>query len=145
MEKSNLLYRVLSSVFFKNANVKAGKMMGKSVLLFSLLKEALQKAGEAGGPKVLIEKILKKVTLIGRLLKAYLTGEYREISKATILKLVATLVYFVSPVDLIPDFLFGLGLADDLALLTWVINSIEEDLQKFEAWETNENLYYGKK
>jgi uncharacterized membrane protein YkvA (DUF1232 family) len=145
MEKSNLIYRVLSSVFFKNANVKAGKMMGKSVLILNLLKESIQKASEAGGPKALLDKIINKVTLIGRLIKAYIAGDYREVSKGTLLKMVASLIYFVSPIDLIPDFLYGLGLADDLALLSWVINSIEEDLTKFEEWEAKESFSFTKK
>ena len=38
--------------------------------------------------------------------------------------LVAALGYFVLPVDLIPDFIFGLGFTDDIAVLTAAITAV---------------------
>lgn len=41
------------------------------------------------------------------------------------LKLVTALVYFISPIDLVPDFIVGAGgVFDDIALAAYVINSI---------------------
>lgn len=39
--------------------------------------------------------------------------------------LLAALAYFVMPVDIIPDFIFGLGFTDDLAVLTAAITAIQ--------------------
>ena len=39
--------------------------------------------------------------------------------------LLAALAYFVMPVDMIPDFLIGLGFTDDLAVLTAAITAIQ--------------------
>lgn len=135
MNNFDLISKVLKSVFFRKATGKAGKMAGNSFLILNLIKEALGKASQNGGSKGIIDKILAKITLFGRLLKAYIQGDYREIPKETILKILASFIYFISPLDFIPDLLPVLGLTDDLALLIWVSKSIDADLIKFEEWE----------
>ncbi len=136
MAKSDLLSSVLGSIFFKSATKKAGKMFGSSVLILKLIQQVIEKASSLGGSKALINNILGKVTTLGRLLKCYISGQYREVSTKTLLKIMAAFIYFLSPLDLIPDVLPVLGLTDDLALLTWVISGINEDLENFLAWET---------
>lgn len=70
-----------------------------------------------------------------RLLRAWMKGEYTEVPHATLLPLVAALIYFVFILDLVPDFLFWVGLLDDSAVLTYVLTRFNKDLQDFEAWE----------
>jgi uncharacterized membrane protein YkvA (DUF1232 family) len=135
MANKDLISRVLDSIFFKKATGKAGKVAGSSFLILKLLKEALEKASNNKGNKGIIDLILVKLTLLGRLIKAFVKGEYREVPTETLLKILASFIYFISPIDLLPDFLPVLGLTDDLALLGWVVNSISVDLDKFEEWE----------
>jgi uncharacterized membrane protein YkvA (DUF1232 family) len=47
---------------------------------------------------------------------------------------VAALLYFVTPLDAIPDWLFGIGLVDDLAVLAWVLRTWQEELAAFQQW-----------
>ena len=49
--------------------------------------------------------------------------------------IVASLIYFVSPIDLIPDFILGFGLIDDATVLAWTIKACASDLAAFIAWE----------
>jgi uncharacterized membrane protein YkvA (DUF1232 family) len=135
MANKDLISRVLESVFFRKATGKAGKMAGSSFMILKLLKDALEKASNNKGNKGVVDLILVKLTLLGRLIKAFVKGEYREIPTETLLKILASFIYFISPIDLLPDFLPVLGLTDDLALLGWVVNSITVDLDKFEEWE----------
>ena len=51
------------------------------------------------------------------------------------MSIVAWLIYFVMPVDAIPDFILALGLVDDAALLGWVLSSVRTDLERFVEWE----------
>jgi uncharacterized membrane protein YkvA (DUF1232 family) len=44
-------------------------------------------------------------------------------------------VYFVMPVDLIPDFIAGLGFVDDAALLARTMKSVKSDIDDFKTWE----------
>jgi uncharacterized membrane protein YkvA (DUF1232 family) len=72
------------------------------------------------------------------MVKAYASGEYRIIPWSTIIKIVAVLIYFISPIDVIPDFLPVVGLTDDLALVMWLFSSLKTDLENFIAWEKGE-------
>jgi uncharacterized membrane protein YkvA (DUF1232 family) len=135
MPNADLISRVLDSIFFKKAAGKAGKVAGSSFLILKLLKEALEKAAKNKGNKGVIDLILVKLTLLGRLIKAFVKGEYKQVPTETLLKILASFIYFISPIDLLPDFLPVLGLTDDLALLGWVVSSITADLDKFEEWE----------
>lgn len=48
----------------------------------------------------------------------------------------AGLIYFVSPVDLIPDVIPVIGLTDDAVVLGFVIRTVRQELEAFMAWET---------
>lgn len=72
-----------------------------------------------------------------RLLKAYASGAYQALPKRSLIALVAALAYFLMPADVVPDFITGIGLFDDMALLGWVLKSLRTDLKKFEQWEKN--------
>ena len=51
-----------------------------------------------------------------------------------LLAVVAALVYFVMPLDLVPDWLLGVGLLDDLAVLAWVLRTWEDELDAYRTW-----------
>jgi uncharacterized membrane protein YkvA (DUF1232 family) len=136
MSTGDLISKVLKSIFFKSATGKAGKIVGNPLLILNLLKNAIQKATDSKDLSGILGVILKKVMLLGRLIKAYAKGDYRELPTGSLVKILAALIYFVSPIDLLPDFLPVIGLTDDLALIGWVGNSLAEDISKFEEWET---------
>ena len=45
------------------------------------------------------------------------------------------IIYFVSPIDLIPDVIAGIGFIDDAAVIGLVVMQIKADLDNFLAWE----------
>lgn len=49
--------------------------------------------------------------------------------------IVAFLIYFLWPVDLIPDFRGPAGYVDDAALLVFVLGLVKEELDDFLQWE----------
>lgn len=138
-KNDNLIGRILSSVFYKSSTGKAGKMLQNPKGLLDLLKSVLTKANDGSAGGVLGSIKNKFITLVS-LVKAYATGEYRDISRTSVLAVVAALVYFLSPIDLIPDFIPMFGFADDIALLTFVFGRIREEIEKFELWEMNKDL-----
>lgn len=69
------------------------------------------------------------------LVRAWLDGRYSEISAKSIVLLVAALAYFVAPVDAIPDFVPGIGLFDDVAVLSFVAVQLKQELDAFKAWQ----------
>ncbi|HBX54170.1 YkvA family protein [Pseudomonas sp. UBA2684] len=72
--------------------------------------------------------------LLQGLCLAWLRGEYRGISSQALLAVVAALLYFVTPLDALPDWLLGVGLIDDLAVLAWVLRTWNDELTAFRAW-----------
>ncbi len=133
-ETKNLLLRVIESAFYKSALRKAPRLAKNAHSLLNLLKSALVKV-QSLGVGTTFDLLREKVVVLGSLLKAYATGEYRNIEFQNVLKVVAGFIYFISPIDLIPDFLPYVGLTDDVALLMFIIKSISNEIEKFEQWK----------
>lgn len=81
-----------------------------------------------------LEEHLETVKLMFALIKAYWSGEYRQIPWFTIAAIVAALLYVLSPLDLIPDFIPVIGLMDDAMVLAACLKLVKKDLAQFEAW-----------
>lgn len=68
------------------------------------------------------------------MMRAWMKGEYHGISRQTIAVLAATALYFVSPIDVIPDWILGLGQIDDAAVIAIAMNSLRGQLELYRAW-----------
>lgn len=69
-----------------------------------------------------------------RLLRAYGEGRYRAVSGKNLALAGLGLLYLVSPLDVVPDFL-PIGFTDDAAVIGFVLRKIRTELTAFEAWE----------
>jgi uncharacterized membrane protein YkvA (DUF1232 family) len=67
--------------------------------------------------------------------RAYARGDYRQVSKSTIILIAAALTYFVSPIDAIFDSLPLGGFLDDAAVLAWVVSEVRAEIEAFRLWE----------
>ncbi len=99
--------------------------------LLALLGDALRKAYAKRGALV---KVFEDFLLLFRLVKAWVLGEYREIPRQVILWAVLAILYFLSPLDAIPDLLPG-GLFDDVMVISFILKRIKTDLDRFSDWE----------
>ncbi|MCT8190748.1 DUF1232 domain-containing protein [Pseudomonas monteilii] len=88
------------------------------------------------GPR--IGQLREDVKLLQSLCLAWWRGEYRAISPKALVTIVAGLLYFVSPIDAIPDWLLGVGLLDDIAVLGWVLKTVADELARFRAWRDSQ-------
>ena len=82
-----------------------------------------------------IARIQDDILALLRFLKAWVKRDYVKMPWRSLLYAVAALVYFVNPIDLVPDALLGLGFVDDVAVVTAVMTAIRNDLKRFIAWE----------
>lgn len=69
------------------------------------------------------------------MVKASVLGKYKIQSPRVFIILLAAIIYFLNPLDLIPDFIPALGLTDDLAVLAWVYQAAYAEVQAFQKWE----------
>ncbi|WP_460912355.1 YkvA family protein [Spirosoma areae] len=133
MTNQRLITRILSSIFFKRANIGAVRYARNTRSLLELIREALNKSGGLSGAN--ISAFREQLSIVTRLLKAYASGEYRQLPWKTLIRIIAVLIYFVSPIDILPDFLPIIGLSDDIALMLWLFSGIRDDIEKFRQWE----------
>ncbi|GHH98942.1 YkvA family protein [Neobacillus kokaensis] len=113
---------------------KAKEYMHDKEKAENLLYKAINKANDRKGR---LTEVWEKLQLLFEAFKAWIKGDYREIPAKSIITIIATIIYFVSPVDLIPDFIVGLGLFDDAAVIGFAIKQVVSDLDKFKAWKMN--------
>lgn len=84
---------------------------------------------------------ISKIPVIIRMIKsATRKGGYKPHLKDVILPGLA-LVYLVSPIDIIPDWIPVIGVLDDLAILTFAIPLLVKEAEKFVAWEASNKSY----
>jgi uncharacterized membrane protein YkvA (DUF1232 family) len=122
---------------FKRFEEKAKKYTENPKEINGLLKKALHKANNKKGS---LTEVWDKLQLFIELIKAWSKGDYQDISKKTIIMIVATVIYFVSPIDLVPDFIVGLGIFDDVALIGFTAKQISTELDRFKNWKDNRSI-----
>ena len=103
------------------------------------VKETLGKEDE-------IKKLFKRVKVLAKycndlceifeLLRDRVAGVYRETPWTTIAALTGALIYVLSPIDLILDFIPVIGFLDDAVVLGLAIKLAQPDLEKYRAWKT---------
>lgn len=83
-------------------------------------------------------KFFDDIKILCEMVKAYVSGEYREIPVKTIGMIILTLVYVFSPVDVIPDVVPVFGLVDDATMVGFCLKAALSDLQDFKEWKKNQ-------
>ncbi len=104
-----------------------------------LLDEAMKKAKDKEKISGPLADLWENLKTVFRLLQAYFSKKYTTIPWGTIVLLVGAVIYFVSPLDLMPDWIPLAGFIDDAAVLVFVLRQINADLQHFLEWETKRN------
>ncbi|MQA96035.1 MAG: DUF1232 domain-containing protein [Streptosporangiales bacterium] len=74
-----------------------------------------------------------RVRALPRLARAVARGEYRLTGRLALMLL--GLAYIVSPVDVLPEFLPIIGVADDIGVLMWLVGSALGETERFLTWE----------
>ncbi len=100
-----------------------------------LLAEAMIKASAHEKNPGPLSDIWQSLTALFRLMQAYSRREYTDIPWGSIVMVVVAIIYFVAPVDLIPDFIPVAGFIDDAAVIAFVLRQVKGDLDTFVAWE----------
>lgn len=94
--------------------------MGKSILKHNILY-----------------RLLEDFRLLVSLIKDYWSGQYRKIPYYSLAIIVFMILYIISPFDLIPDYILGIGQIDDALILFLCLYLLEKDLLKYREWKIN--------
>jgi uncharacterized membrane protein YkvA (DUF1232 family) len=125
----------LKNVFFDIALNRAARLSGKAGRILLLVGQLTKKMVTVDWSKATVTAAKEKLFIFSRLSRAYASGEYKAIPWKAVMTILAAIIYFLNPIDLIPDFIPGLGLTDDFSVLLWVYNSVSTEVVKFLEWE----------
>lgn len=95
-------------------------------------EEKINKKFEEKGP---IKKYLEKAKQLFQMLKDYKNGAYRVMPWYTVASVVMVFLYILNPLDIIPDFIPGLGFLDDASVLGLALNLIKNDFEAYLLWK----------
>lgn len=91
-----------------------------------------------------LEQKIKEMPLVGEefavipimisLIKHYVEGKYTTVPYGTILSIMSALIYVLSPVDIIPDFIPFVGHLDDVAVIGLCLSMVKTDIEAYDEW-----------
>ena len=131
---------VLESKYYKKAKEKASETVQSNARLKNLLNTVNEKMKSLNLNSEGISKLGSRLKVLVRMLMAYVTGKYRVPPAKTIAIVAGGLIYFVMPLDFIPDFIPITGLLDDFTVILWVYNTLQEEISDFIEWESKRGL-----
>lgn len=100
-----------------------------------LLEQAVKKANEKEKQKGPLADLWNNLNALFRLFQSYIHHDYTQIPWGSIILVVVAIIYFVSPFDLVFDWIPGAGFIDDAAVIGFVLKQINTDLDAFIKWE----------
>lgn len=109
---------------------RAAGILEKNEQLQSILKQVKKKLQNDNKAFVLLED----TGTIANLALDYAKRKYRAVSRKTIITIIAALLYFLNPFDLIPDFLVA-GYLDDAVIIGYVVKIIQDEIRSYRLWK----------
>lgn len=104
------------------------------------LEELLQKLEKKLSLVPIAGTALAYVPVMISLVRMYVKKEYTDIPIASIIAIIVTLIYVLSPIDIISDAIPGVGLLDDGIVVAGCLAIIKSDIEDYKKWR-EENGY----
>lgn len=106
---------------YTNNPEKIKTLLGKVTKLFS--KDGLK-------------DVLEDLKYIVSYVKDIANGNYKDYDVKNFALSIAVIIYVVSPLDVIPDFLPA-GFIDDASLIAWAVKLLHTELEKYKQWKSS--------
>lgn len=114
---------------------RATKLLGRPFKVIAILNETADKLASKDSKDNKFKQLFDVAATLVRMVRNYISGDYREVATSTIISGFAVLLYVVSPIDLVPDFIPVLGFLDDLSLISWYLGKFQNEIAKYRTWE----------
>ncbi|WP_075351482.1 YkvA family protein [Algoriphagus marinus] len=123
---------------------KAKSMFGKQVENLARQEEKVRALISGVGKKLVqfghhptVVKLVEPVSVFIRMTKAHFNGSHK-MAGSTLGLVLLGLIYFVSPIDIVPDFLGFIGFADDFSVVLAIYAKVKDEVEEFLEWERTE-------
>lgn len=83
-----------------------------------------------------LSKYFSDFKLLFSLLKDYFSGRYRKIPWNMIAAIGGTLLYVLSPLDVIADVIPFIGFVDDAAVFGFCLKMVSDELEEYRVWKS---------
>lgn len=121
--------------FYQRAKEKASRIVGDKDKMNDLVNASKDKLGNINFEDSKVSRMAINLRIMSRMVKAYAKGSYRELPWRSLTAIVAGLVYFLMPIDLLPDFIPFTGLLDDFTVIMLLSGAFRQDIEEFLVWE----------
>lgn len=86
-----------------------------------------------------VKRIVRALKLFLPMTRDVIKGRFRPVPWSSFALMAVALFYLVLPFDLIPDFLMLIGVVDDVVIVGWLLNRIDQRLAGYRAWKYPES------
>ncbi|MED5555862.1 MAG: DUF1232 domain-containing protein, partial [Pseudomonadota bacterium] len=114
---------------YRDYERRADGLVRSKERLKNLATQAVRKL--SGTASMRIDRVRDELILCIALVRSWIHGEYDGVSRQTIVAATAALLYFVVPLDVIPDFLIGVGFIDDASVVGYVMTMLAAEMDTF--------------
>jgi uncharacterized membrane protein YkvA (DUF1232 family) len=128
--------KIKENKFFEKAKMRASDILGNKEKLEAVLSASKTRLGEINLENSKLSKLGHNLRIFFKMIQAYIKGQYRDAPWKSMVAIVAGIIYFLMPIDLIPDFIPFTGFIDDFTVIMLISNAFKQDIEEFELWET---------
>jgi len=121
--------------FYQKAKEKATGIIGDNDKMNDLVSASKDKLGNINFEDSKVSRMAVNLRIMARLIKAYSKGSYQDLPWRSLAAIIAGLVYFLMPLDLIPDFIPFTGFLDDFTVIMLISGAFRQDIEEFLLWE----------
>ena len=122
MHTHNFIQRFIRS----NWITRAKAIISDPAKLRQIVQLVSSMAGKGG-----LRSVRAKLRLFADYVRDIASGRYKGYSTTSLILIVAALLYVVTPMDFIPDFLPA-GFIDDVSIVVWAFRKLKKELDTYE-------------
>ena len=129
MEVNNIR-SILSNKFHE-----AQSIMDKKEKVLNVVSKGIKATASTSWAK----KYKKDIELMGMMITDYVKNDYEYLNKSTIVIAISALLYITSPINKITDKIPFLKDIDNIAVITFALHAIREELKTYKLWLNTKN------
>ncbi|MFC3927869.1 YkvA family protein [Streptococcus caprae] len=81
----------------------------------------------------------KSLPILISMVRSYWKKDYTRVPFRSIIAIISALIYFLSPLDVVPDWIPFLGQMDDALVIATVWKYVHRDIDDYRQWQKNKS------